>query len=37
VRGEGTFRLGRKKLVRTAFDTVPLSDGNMRVAVSLRR
>jgi hypothetical protein len=37
VRGEGTFRLGRKKLVRTAFDTVPLSDGNMHVAVSLRR
>jgi hypothetical protein len=37
VRGEGTFRLGPKKLVRTAFDSVPLSDGNMRVAVSLRR
>jgi hypothetical protein len=37
VRGEGTFRLGRKKLVRTAFDTVRLSDGNMHVAVSLRR
>jgi hypothetical protein len=37
VQGEGTFRLGRKKLVRTAFDTVPLSDGNLHVAVSLRR
>jgi hypothetical protein len=34
--GEGNFRLG-KKPVRTAFDTVPLSDGNMHVAVSLKR
>jgi hypothetical protein len=33
-RGEGTFRLGRK-LVDAAFDTVPLSGDNMRVAVSV--
>jgi hypothetical protein len=32
--GEGTFRLGHK-LVRAAFDTVPLSADNMRVAVSV--
>jgi hypothetical protein len=33
--GEGTFRLGQRK-VRSAFDTVPLSDGNMHVAVSVK-
>jgi hypothetical protein len=34
--GEGNFRLG-KKPVRSAFDTVPLSDGNMHVAISVKR
>jgi hypothetical protein len=34
--GEGTFRLGHKS-VDTAFDTVPLSADNIRVAVSVRR
>jgi hypothetical protein len=33
--GEGTFRLGRLP-VRAAFDTVPLSADNIRVAVSVR-
>jgi len=35
-RGEGDFRLG-KRSVRSAFDTVPLSADNMRVAVSVAR
>jgi hypothetical protein len=34
--GEGTFRLGHRK-VRAAFDAVPLSAENMRVAVSVAR
>jgi hypothetical protein len=33
--GDGTFRLGHT-LVNAAFDTVPLSADNMRVAVSVR-
>ena len=35
-RGEGDFRLG-KRSVRSAFDTVPLSADNLRVAVSVAR
>jgi hypothetical protein len=34
--GEGTFRLGKRR-VRTAFDVVPLSADNIRVAVSVAR
>ena len=34
--GEGNFRLD-KQPVTSAFDTVPLSDGNMHVAISVKR